>query len=91
MPRVTRVVEFDTDEMALRGRIGGLTTAARHDPKVTTAKARQTFLSQFERQVDPDGVLPPEERQRRAEAAKRAHMARLALKSAQARRNRRRA
>ncbi len=43
-------------------------------------------LACFERQVDPDGVLPPDERARRARHARKAYFARLALRSAQARR-----
>jgi hypothetical protein len=39
----------------------------------------------FEKLVDPDGVLPPEERAQRAQAAERAHMAKMALRSSQAR------
>lgn len=72
------------------GRLGGLETSSRHDPRVYTAKARQTFLSRFALEVDPDQVLPPAERERRADALRRAHMTRLALKSAQARACRRR-
>ena len=72
----------------MAGRIGGLTTASRHDPRETTAKARATFLASFERKVDPDGSLPPDERVRRATLARKAHFARLALKSAQVRRSR---
>jgi hypothetical protein len=48
------------------------------DPRQTTAKARATFMSSFERLVDPDGKLPHAERLRRAEAARKAHYARLA-------------
>lgn len=70
----------------MRGRIGAYVTHSRHDPRETTAKARETFLSQFERQVDPEGVLPEAERLRRAEAARKAHMTRLAYLSAKARR-----
>jgi hypothetical protein len=80
---------FDPSEMALRGRIGAYTTHARHDPKQTTAKARETFLARFERDVDPDGVLPEGERLRRAESARKAYFARLAHASAKARRKRR--
>ena len=69
----------------LRGRIGALVMHSRNDARATTAKARETFLARFEREVDPDGVLPPAERQRRAEFARRAHMARLAFRSAQSR------
>jgi hypothetical protein len=45
-------------------------------------------MERFEREVDPGGALDPKERARRAEQAKRVHMTRLALKSAQARRRR---
>jgi hypothetical protein len=70
----------------LGGRIGGLRTAARHDPRVTSAPGRAAFLARFEREVDPEGALPSEERQRRAIAARKAYFAELALRSAQARR-----
>lgn len=55
------------------------------DPAARTAPARHAFMSSFERAVDPDGVLPVAERVRRAEQAKKAHFASLALKSARAR------
>jgi len=71
--------------MALRGRIGAYALHARHDPRQTTAPARAAFLKRFEHDVDPDGVLPEAERLRRAECARKAHFARLALKSARAR------
>ena len=68
------------------GRIGGYVLRATHDPLEYTANARSAFLSRFEREVDPDGVLPPEERLARAQAALRAHMLRLAYRSAKKRR-----
>ncbi len=58
------------------------------DPAARTAAARKAFADRFERQVDPDGVLPVADRRRRAEAAKRAYYTSLALKSAKARRRR---
>jgi hypothetical protein len=74
------------EELSLRARIGAHALHAAYDARETTAKARRTFLSRFEQQVDPDGVLSPEERQKRAEHACKAYFARLALKSARARR-----
>lgn len=74
--------------MSLRGRIGAAVMHSRHDAAKTTEKARATFLSRFEREVDPDSTLPDAERQRRAEFAKRAYFARLAHASAKARRSR---
>jgi hypothetical protein len=55
------------------------------DRTAETAPARAGFLRRFETQVDPDGRLTLEERSRRAESAMKAHMARLALRSAKAR------
>jgi len=51
-----------------------------------TWPARQKFLQRFEREVDPDAKLPPDERHRRAEHAKRAYMLQLAKRSAAVRR-----
>jgi hypothetical protein len=59
------------------------------DPSARSAPGRAAFLARFERQVDPDGTLPPAERARRAEHARKAYFGRLALRSAQARRARR--
>ncbi len=74
----------------LRGRLGGLTTAARHDGFEQTVPARAGFLQKFIDAVDPERLLGEEERTRRAEAALRLHMAKLAWLSAQARGRKRR-
>lgn len=58
------------------------------DRSARTAPARAALMAKFEREVDPDGVLPPDERARRAEHKRRAYFQRLALKSAKARRAR---
>ena len=79
----------DPAELRLAGRIGALKLHAMHDPRETTTKARQVFRDSFEREVDPGGVLPDDERVRRADFARRAHYARLARLSALARRSRR--
>ena len=55
------------------------------DPAAHTAPARQVFLSRFEREVDPEGVLEPRERARRAEHAKKAYFLKLAQASSKAR------
>jgi hypothetical protein len=56
-----------SEERRLRGRIGAYCLHARRDSRETTTAARRAFLTSFERQVDPTGQLPPEERARRAE------------------------
>jgi hypothetical protein len=60
------------------------------DPTAHTAPAREVFLSRFEREVDPDGVLSPQERARRAEHAKKAYFLSLAAASRKARTEKRR-
>ena len=71
----------------LIGSIGAHESWARTaDRTARTAPGRRAFLERFEREVDPDNVLPPAERARRAEHARKAYFQRLALKSAQARR-----
>lgn len=72
----------------LRGRIGAYAQKARHDPAEMTAAARATFLGRFELEVDPDMRLAPADRARRAEAARKAYFARLALRSAEVRQSR---
>ena len=79
---------LSSTERKLYGRIGAYRQHSRHSPVETTAVARATFLSSFEREVDPDGVLSSEERARRATAAHKAHMTRLALLSVKVRRER---
>jgi len=72
-------------EQALRGRIGAYRLHALHGND-TAAVGRAAFLAKFDREVDPDGTLAPEERAQRAMAARKAHFARLAYLSAIARR-----
>lgn len=75
-------------ERTMRARLAAYTMHSRHDSREITAPARRAFLARFEEEVDPNRRLPSAERQRRAEAARKAYFSRLALKSAQARRRR---
>ncbi len=75
-------------ERSLRARIGAHALHAAHNPKETTSKGRAAFLARFEKEVDPDGTLPMDERRRRAEHARKKYFATLALKSARSRRAR---
>jgi hypothetical protein len=43
------------------------------DRTARTRPARQTFLKRFEKEVELDGTVPPEERRQRAEHANRAY------------------
>jgi hypothetical protein len=60
------------------------------DRAAATKPARDGLLARFEREVDPEGVLPPEVRQQRAEQLRRAHMQRLTVASIKARAARKR-
>lgn len=70
-------------QRALRARLAAHALHAKvADPAAHTAPARRAFLDRFEREVDPEGVLPPAERARRGDHARKAYYTRLALKSA---------
>ena len=56
--------------------------------KTNTAPARRAFDKRFEDEVDPDRVLAPDVRAKRAEHARKAHFIEMAAKSAKARRKR---
>jgi hypothetical protein len=84
------LLELTPEQRSLRARTAAHDSWAQtSDPAARTAAARQAFLSRFERQVDPDGVLDPAERARRAEHARKAHFSRLAFASSKARAARR--
>ena len=58
------------------------------NPTARTTNAREAFLATFEDEVDPDRILPDDERARRATNARKAYFATLARKSSQLRRER---
>src|SRR5690349_19420502 len=68
--------EMQRAERIRRARLGGLTTASRHDPREYTAAARQAFVARFYAGIPED--LPAPERDRRAEAARKLYYVRMA-------------
>jgi hypothetical protein len=70
-------------QRTLRARIAAESMHAQG--KTNTTKARKGFMARFEREVDPERTLSPQERAKRADHALKAHMAKLALASARAR------
>lgn len=66
--------------------IAALTRWSKEDPKANAERGQAGLVAKFRRQVDPANQLPEAERERRAQAAYRAHMQRLALASSKARR-----
>jgi hypothetical protein len=75
-------------ERVLIGRLGAYVLHSRYDSRELLRPARAAFESKFEREVDPEGLLEPAERTRRADMARKAHFTRLAIASAKARRRR---
>ena len=74
------------EQRALRARMGAYAQHAQHDVRDTTRAGHAAFMARFEREVDPEGLLAPAERERRAAAARKAYMLKLAWKSAEVRR-----
>jgi hypothetical protein len=89
LPPTSREQGLSPAERSLRARLAAHSMHARHDARQTTAAARAAFLARFEAEVDPDGILSPEERRRRADHARSAYFARLALAAAKARHGKR--
>lgn len=90
MPKTTKPGASGS-ERSLAAKVAAHTRWATSDPVEGTQAARDAGpgnLTYWERRVDPDGALTAKERARRAESAKRAHFASLALASAKARRAR---
>lgn len=73
---------------SLSAKIAAHSRWAAEDARAGTERARAAFRRKFELEVDPDGLLDPEERARRADHAIRAHMGRLRLKQTQLRQTR---
>jgi hypothetical protein len=77
-------------ERSLQGRLAAAVRWAHVDDRAAATKpGRDGRWRQFEDQVDPDRVLDPAERARRAELAQKAHMTRMSLAAARKRRRRR--
>jgi hypothetical protein len=70
---------------SLAARVGAYSLHAKYDSREITKAAREAFLQKWIDQVDPDRSLPEDDRLRRAESALKAHMAKLALRSAKVR------
>jgi hypothetical protein len=69
-------------ERSLAARVAANARWARlssQDRQAATARARSARMDRWEREVDPDGLLEPAERARRAANAMKAHMGRMGL------------
>jgi hypothetical protein len=77
---------LDPAARVLRARLAAYAMHSRHPIEATTAAGRAAADRRFYDQVDPGRTLPEPERERRAAAARRAHMLALSYRSAKARR-----
>lgn len=79
------------EQRQIRSSLASLTRWSREPDRAAAMRpALNGFLARFEKQVDPDGELDPETRTKLAEAARKAHMRRLALASSKAKAAKRR-
>jgi hypothetical protein len=83
------MADNDKERRRLIARIGAHRSWAQtEDRSARTAPARKALLDRFDREVDPDGKLPLQERAKRAENARKAYYLQMSLKAADARRRR---
>jgi hypothetical protein len=74
-------------EKSLRGTLASHASWANTENRsARTLQGRLAMLAKFEAQVDPDGKLTPAERAKRAESARKEHMARMSFLAAKGRR-----
>ena len=73
-------VSPDSATARARGRVGGLTTASRHDMHQVAARAREGMWRKFLREADPDQKLTPAAREVRARIIQRLYYAKLTLR-----------
>ena len=73
------------DERRIRAQIAGHARWTKADREAERERAGDRVLQRFAKEVDPDGVLSPDERYQRAENARNAHMLRMRLAASRAR------
>lgn len=69
------------EQRSLRARAAAHARWSREDPSTNARRGQAGLRKRFLDEVDPSRELPEAERERRADQALRAHMAKLALKS----------
>lgn len=72
-------------QKSLQARAAAYAKHAKYGTEGSTAAATAVFMKKFEDAVDPDRVLPEEERLRRAAMARKAHFTNLSLLASQKR------
>lgn len=77
--------DLTPEQRSQRAKAAALSRWANEDPTRQSLVLQRGIRAKFEREVDPNNELTPQERARRADAARKAHMARIALKSSRVR------
>lgn len=85
------ISNLSPEERKVRAKLASQAMWARNNGYEHLAPARAAFMAKFEKEVDPEGALAPDERARRAEHAKKAYFLRLTLKAQVAKRKKREA
>lgn len=67
------------EQRSMRATIAALARWKNEDPTENARRGQDGLLAKFEREIDPNNELSPVERRRRAVAARREHMVRLAF------------
>jgi hypothetical protein len=81
--------DMGEQDRSFLGRMGAFAMHAKHNSTATTKAARDAAFERFVDAVDPQRVLDPADRLKRAKAAQRLHLLRLSARSAEVRRQRR--
>lgn len=77
---------MSAEQRVLRARLAAHVMHSQHDTTETTAAAHAaSHVTRYEKLIDPDHVLSEQERARRVESARKAHMTKLALASSRKR------
>lgn len=76
------------EERSARARVAAYAMHAQHDPHEITAAATAAVWAKYRQQADPDHMLDPDERDRRARYLMRADLERRRLDGMKARRRR---
>jgi hypothetical protein len=79
MSRGRALAEASPEYRQMFASAGGYATIAKHGAQKLSQAGVRGQWARYERQVDPDSILPLAERRARAEAAMRANMRKLAL------------
>lgn len=86
MPSKYGPKSLNAAQRSQRARIAALTRWSKENPAATAARGQAGLLEKFRRQVlDHDPTVVEPELTRRAQAARKAHMQRLAFQSSKAR------